>query len=197
MNSGSTSGSLLMALRTHPDDSEVWNRFVTRYREQIVAWCRSFGLQDSDCHDVSQEVLLSLAESMRGFEYDHSKSFRAWLKVVTRHAWLDLIKRLRRPGVGNGRSSVMNSLKSIEAREDLSRRLASEYDTELKEIAFVRVRMRVTPRTWMAFELTAIEGMSGPEAAHALSMKVAHVYVAKSDVLKAIREEIERLECRK
>ena len=49
-------------------------------------------------------------------------------------------------------------------------------------------------RTWDAFRLTALEGWSGAAAAAQLQMKVAQVYVAKSDVTKRIQEEVRRLE---
>ncbi len=49
-------------------------------------------------------------------------------------------------------------------------------------------------RTWDAFRLTALEGLSGAEAAGRLGMKVAAVYVARSEVQKRLRDEVRRLE---
>jgi RNA polymerase sigma-70 factor (ECF subfamily) len=57
-----------------------------------------------------------------------------------------------------------------------------------------RVRLRVAPRTWEAFRLTALEGLSGAEAARRLEMQVAAVYMAKRNVQKKLREESRRLE---
>lgn len=188
-----TSASLLLSLRANPD-SAVWDSFVDRYQGLIEKWCRSFGLQDSDVADVSQNVLLSLSTSMQNFEYDPRRSFRAWLKTVTRHAWIAFTKQMQRPGHGHGDTAVMARLNSVEAREDLHRRLQEQYDTELTELAILRVRLRVQPRTWEAFRMTAVEGLRGAEVAKRLQMKVAHVYVAKSEVLKTIREEVQRLE---
>jgi RNA polymerase sigma-70 factor (ECF subfamily) len=67
-------------------------------------------------------------------------------------------------------------------------------DRELLEEATVRVKMRVTPKTWQAFERTAIQGQSGAEAAAALDMKVATVFVARSKVQKMLQDEIQKLE---
>jgi RNA polymerase sigma-70 factor (ECF subfamily) len=47
---------------------------------------------------------------------------------------------------------------------------------------------------WEAFRLTALESMSGADAALTLGMKVATVFTAKSKVQKLVREEIQRLE---
>jgi RNA polymerase sigma-70 factor (ECF subfamily) len=54
--------------------------------------------------------------------------------------------------------------------------------------------VRVVPRTWEAFERTALRGESGAEAATALGMKVATVFVARSKVQKMIQEELRKLD---
>ena len=189
-----TSATLLQRLRASPSDSTSWNRFVSRYQILIAQWCLSWGLQASDCQDVTQEVLLRLSKAMRDFEYDPQGSFRGWLKTVTHHAWIDWIQSQRKPGRGRGDSAMLALLHQVEAGNDLSRRLEEEYDTELTETALLRVRGRVQPRTWQAFQMTAIEGLNGAEVARQLNMQVAHVYVAKSEVLKALRSEIQVLD---
>ena len=88
----------------------------------------------------------------------------------------------------------MDLLQTVEAREDLVRRLDEEFDRELLEEAMARVRVRVAPRTWEAFERTAVRGESGAEAAAALGMKVATVFVARSKVQKMLQEELRKLD---
>ena len=136
--------------------------------------------------------LLKLAEKMRAFEYDPAKSFRAWLKTVTRHAWLDSCSA--RPVAAAGGSQALEVLQTVEAREDLVRQLDDAFDREVLEEAVARVRARVTPKTWRVFELTAREGRSGAEAAEALGMTVAAVFVAKGRVQKLLQDEVRRLE---
>src|SRR5262245_50582033 len=82
----------------------------------------------------------------------------------------------------------------LTAWEDLVRRLDDEFDRELLDEAAARVRQRVTPRTWRAFEMLAYEGHSGADTAKALEMKVATVFVARSKVQKLLQEELRRLE---
>ena len=93
-----------------------------------------------------------------------------------------------------GGSQGLELLQTVEAREDLVRRLDEEFDRDLFDEAAARVRARVTPRTWEAFERTAVKGESGAEAAQALGMKVATVFVATSKVQKMLREELEALD---
>jgi RNA polymerase sigma-70 factor (ECF subfamily) len=189
-----TSVTLLTRLRHAPQDQAAWGAFVERYGRKIYGWCRHWGLQEADAEDVTQDVLLKLAEKMRTFAYDGSGSFRAWLKTLTHHAWQDYVRGRHRAGAGQGGSEVLHQLHQIEAREDLLRRLEAEFDRELLHQAEQRVKARVQAHTWEAFRLQAMEGIPGAEVAERLGMKVAAAFVARSKVQKMIQEDIRRLE---
>jgi RNA polymerase sigma-70 factor (ECF subfamily) len=83
-------------------------------------------------------------------------------------------------------------LATTEARDDLVKHMEEQYDRELLEMASARVKLRVAPQTWEAFYLTAVEGLSGAEAAEHVGMQVSQVFVAKHRVQKLLREEIHR-----
>lgn len=186
--------SLLSRLRKGPGDRSAWEEFVERYGPQIRGWCSRWGLQEADCDDVTQTVLVKLATKLRGFVYDPSRSFRGWLKTLTRHAWSDFVSDRCRTGTGAGGSGVFEALLSVEAGEDLEQRMEEAFDLELLELASNRVRDRVQAQTWEAFRLTALEGLSGAEAGRRLGMPVASVFKAKSNVQKMLQDEISRLE---
>jgi RNA polymerase sigma factor (sigma-70 family) len=188
-----TSATLLARLRQVPPDQAAWADFAERYGRKIYGWCRQWNLQEADAQDVTQDVLVRLAEKMQDFNYDPTRSFRAWLKTIARHAWSDFLDSRHRAGVA-GDSQMWERLQTVEAREDLVERLKEEFDQELLEEAMARVRSRVVPRTWRAFELMALEGRSGAETAKALGMKVAAVFIAKSRVQRHLQEELRQLE---
>jgi RNA polymerase sigma-70 factor (ECF subfamily) len=189
-----TSVSLLARLRQDTTDQAAWRQFVDRYGPLIRRWCRQRKLQEEDVDDVTQTVLLKLSEKMRTFPYDPSKSFRAYLKTLTHYAWCDLLENRKKPGAGSGESKVLELLDTVAARDDLVGVLEAEFDRELLEMAMARVRPRVAPHTWEAFRLTALEGLSGAEAAARLGREVVWVFKAKSNVLKMLQEEIRRLD---
>ena len=66
--------SLLGRLRRDPTNQAIWDEFVDHYGTKIYAWCRRWGLQEADAQDVTQNVLLKLADKMRTFTYDPSRS---------------------------------------------------------------------------------------------------------------------------
>jgi RNA polymerase sigma-70 factor (ECF subfamily) len=189
-----TSTSLLARLRQDATDQAAWSEFVRRYGGPIYRWCRQWHLQETDAEDVTQTVLVKLSEKMRTFTYDPARSFRAYLKTLARYAWCDFVAQRNQPGAASGGSGVLRALEAVEAGDDLVHRVNEHFDQELLEEAQVRVQQRVQPHTWEAFRLTALEGLSGADAAAQLGLKVAVVFKAKSKVQKMLQEEVARLE---
>ena len=185
--------SLLVRLtRPGPADERAWREFVDQYAPVIYRWCARRGLQDTDAQDVTQNVLLKLAARLPTFAYDPSRSFRAWLRTLTHHAWADFLSE--RDVSASGGSGAWAALNTAEARDDLLQRIEDEFDLELLEQAAARVRERVEPATWEAFQLTALEGVPAAEVARRLGKQVATVYVLRSNVQKLLRAAIAELE---
>jgi RNA polymerase sigma factor (sigma-70 family) len=189
--SSTTSFSLLFRLSRAPADQVAWEEFVDRYGAKIYAWCRAWRLQDADAQDVTQAVLGKLAVRLRRFAYDPSQNFRGWLRTLVQNACRDCMADRRRSigavGIGRDRDNGADPIQAIEAREELAGRLEAEFDLELLEEAQRRVRRRIATHTWEAYRLTAIEGLSGAEAASRLGMKVAAVFVSRSHVTRHLQ----------
>jgi RNA polymerase sigma-70 factor (ECF subfamily) len=186
-----TSPSLLERLRTQPGDQAAWGAFVARYCPRIYAWCRQWGVQEADAQDITQEVLLKLAQKMGAFQYDPSRSFRAWLKTLTQHAWSDFVADRKR---GRPLGAMAEpSWETLPARDDLVERLDAVFEQELLDEAMARVRLRVKPHTWDAFRLQALEGLSGADTAARLNITVTSAFVNRCRVQKMIEEELEKL----
>lgn len=187
-----TSVTLLSRLQNSPADQAAWDEFVARYGQRIEGWCRQWGLQEADAGDVSQTVLLKIVGAMQSFRYDRKKKFRAWLKTVTHHAWQDWVRSRRQVARGGERDS--DPLETLKARDDLAYRIEQAYEQELLDQACVEVSQRVKPQTWSAFRLTALDGLTGAQAASQLGMPITSVYKAKSNVQKLLEAEVQRLE---
>jgi RNA polymerase sigma-70 factor (ECF subfamily) len=186
--------TLLSQLRTDPTDQIGWETFVERYGRHIYRWCRQWKLQDADAEDVTQNILIKLSQKLRDFAYDPTRSFRGWLKTVAHHAWRDFEDSRRTARLATGDRSADELLLAVEAREDLLSRLDQAFDLELLEAAKMRVRLRVAPHTWEAFQLAALDGLPVAEVAAKVNLQVAMVYVAKSKVQKMLQEEIGKLD---
>jgi RNA polymerase sigma factor (sigma-70 family) len=188
-----TSATLLGRLHQQPADGTAWQEFVARYRPRIYAHCLAFSLQPADAEDVTQAVLLRLVEKLPRFHYDPAQSFRAWLRTVTRNILCDFLAERQRAHA-SGDSALVRVLDNLESREGLAREVEAEFHQEVLAEALKRVRERVPAQRWEAFRLTALEGLSGEDAAARLGMPVGTVYTAKSKVQQLVRDEVRQIE---
>ena len=191
---GQTRVSLLLRLKSHPQDQAAWLEFVRRYEPRLREWCQHWRLQEADAQDVTQTVLLQLMTKLQSFEYDPTRSFRAWLKTLTHHAWQDLLVRRKQMQTNLGAMVESDPLSTMEARDDLQSRLQEAFDLEVMDLAMERVQARLEPHTVEAFRLMTLENLSGLEAATRLKMTLVAVYKAKFKVQKLLAEEVARLE---
>lgn len=180
-----------------PQDRLAWEEFVNRYAPKIFNWCRRYQLQESDAADVTQEVLVKLVRAMQDFQYDPARgSFRGWLKTVTANAVRDLVGSWKKVGRGSGDTAVGQVLATIEdeqAIEALSTEIETCHQQELLAEAERLVQPRVQSHTWQAYQLTAVEQRTAADVAQRLDMPISEVYVAKSRVLKMLRDAVQQI----
>ena len=169
-------------MRDH-DDAMAWARFIEVYSPLIYGFCRMRGLQSSDAADVTQEVLVRVARSIRKFEYDRSRGlFRDWLATIV----FNEIRRL-----AGRRSPERPDLNWDEVLgSDSGPQWNEHFQQHIYEAALERCRQYFEPRTWDLFRLSWLEHVPAPEVASREEVKVEHVYVARSRVLKRLKHEI-------
>jgi RNA polymerase sigma factor (sigma-70 family) len=188
----STRPSLLVRIRDL-EDQEAWSQFVDIYGPVVYGFARKRGLQEADASDLTQEVLRAVAAAAGRFNYDaRAGSFRGWLFTVARNKLRDFIAARGKQCQGSGDTGVQAVLDEQEAREEESL-WHEEYQQQLLHWAADRVRGSFEESSWRAFWLQAVDGKSGKEAAEALSMTLAAVYMAKSRVLACLKAEIQQI----
>jgi RNA polymerase sigma factor (sigma-70 family) len=189
----STRGSLIGRLGHATDSAAAWEEFVRIYGPEVLRWCRGHGLQESDAADVCQDVLVRFWKQASNFQYDPSRRFRSYLRQILASALAGWSAK-RRHEKPPGSATAEAALDSLPARETLASRIEMAYDTELLALAMREVQPRVSPHTWRAFEMLALEHRPGREVAEALGISVDLAYAARHNVQKMIRNAIARLE---
>lgn len=184
-----TRPSLLLRLRD-VQDHESWTTFVDTYAPLLYRYCRYRGLQDADAADVTQEVLEQVARSMRTFEYQPERGrFRDWLGTVARHK----VSRFQRKSsqayaaAGEGLADEVLNLVVASAPDA---EWTDQFNARILAVALEQIRGGFEATTWRAFEMVWREERPAAEVAGALRVPIEMVYVAKSRVLKRLREEI-------
>jgi RNA polymerase sigma-70 factor (ECF subfamily) len=177
--------SLLNQLRT-PGRAQAWNRFAQLYTPLLYDWARRLGLQDSDAADLVQEVFVVLVRQLPGFRYEPGKSFRGWLRTVLANKWRDR-RRVQVPVTGAA------ALTDLAAPDEVAEIEEAEYRHYLVGRALELLRPEFPAATWQAFQAYGLAGRAVAEVAAELNTSVNAVYLAKSRVLRRLRQELEGL----
>ena len=188
MNDSTTSISLLHRLR-NADESAAWDRFVELYTPMIRTWVRRLGLSDADADDLTQDVITVLLQKLPEFEYSPQKSFRGWLKTISVNKVRDFY---RRKATRKEAGDVATAEPAIDP-EHLEFIEAAEYRQQLVGRALRIMQADFRPATWQACWQSLVKERPAEEIAAELHITVNAVYIAKSRVLRRLREELDGL----
>jgi RNA polymerase sigma-70 factor (ECF subfamily) len=179
----STSSTLIDQLRQ--PNQEAWSKFVALYTPLIFYWARKTGLQTADAADLVQDVFATLVEKLPEFQYDKSKSFRAWLRTVTLNKWREYGRR-RAPTLCQADEHELDS--SVD--HDLEASWETEYRRYLLEQVLKSIECEFPRQAWQAFQKYAVEGIPVADVAQQLGMSAASVYGSKSRILNRLRQRL-------
>jgi RNA polymerase sigma-70 factor (ECF subfamily) len=165
------------------------------YAPLIRAWLRKYDVQDSDADDLVQEVLLAVSKDLNKFDHGgQSGAFRAWLKAI-------LVNRLRKFWRARDRSPQARGGSDIDARlaqlddpsSETSRIWNQQHDQYVLRQLLALAEPHFTPDTWKAFCRVALDGVRPDVVAEELEISLNAVCLAKSRVLRRLRQESEGL----
>jgi RNA polymerase sigma-70 factor (ECF subfamily) len=191
----STSRSLIQ--RAIGECPQAWERLSLLYTPLVYSWCRRTGLQPHDAADVVQDVFRALLRGLKQFRHDRSgDSFRGWLWTITRNKMLDHRRAEQREPRAAGGSSAQRRFAELpdSAPEENDPAQSQAVRSELARRAMELMRQDFETTTWQAFWLTGVEGKTAAQAAETLGLSPAAVYMAKSRVLRRLREELSGLD---
>lgn len=170
-------------------DQSTWSDFDDTYRPLLHRWLHGNGLSDADVEDLIQEVMLFVASNLDRFDHNHhTGAFRKWLRVVTVNMTRNYLRK---------RGDQTLSSEELEQRlndlEDDSSRVSLAFEQDDQRMLVRQLLQRVepdfSPGTISMFQQYVINGASVQETASSHSVSKAAVYVAKSKVMRRLREE--------
>jgi RNA polymerase sigma-70 factor (ECF subfamily) len=180
---GSTSPSLLEGLWRR--ELGAWERLARLYGPLVYGWCRRKGLQDRDAEDIVQEVFLTVARRIGDFHHDSAgDTFRGWLWTITRNKLGDWIRGQRKREQPLGRADLAQPEELDNPPDDA----AGGELALLCRRAVDSIRAEFADRTWHAFWRVVVENQAAEEVAASLGMTRNALYLAKSRVLRRLRE---------
>ncbi len=185
-----TSLSLLERLAGRPTNDD-WRRLLDLYQPLLRDWMTRAGVSSADIDDLIQEVLLVVFREVGGFERRGQGAFRSWLRTILTHRVRNYFRARQYRPVATGDSDFLRALDDLESPDSaLSRQWDREHDEHVAGSLLRRVQGDFAPATWQAFRRHVLEGAAAAEVATALGLSLNSVLLAKSRVLKRLRQEL-------
>jgi RNA polymerase sigma-70 factor, ECF subfamily len=184
-----TSLSLLERLGDR-SDSGAWTRLVDLYSPLIRRWLGRYDLTPSDVDDLCQTVLTALVANLPSFRHNgRVGAFRAWLRTITINSVRQAFRRDRKATASPGGSAFLASLEQLDdPASELSRLWDRAHDEHVLRAVLTMAEAEFEPQTWRAFRRQVLEEARPQAVADELETSVNAVLIAKSRVLKRLRE---------
>jgi RNA polymerase sigma-70 factor, ECF subfamily len=184
-----------LLVRAQGGDEKAWHDLVTIYRPLIVGWLRRQNLQPHEVDDLSQDILLTIVKHLPSFAHSGQRgAFRCWLRIIARGSLADFWRgfwKIRGSAASPAAPDPEGMLRQVEDPDsDMNRLWDEEHDQYVLRCLLDLMELEFEPNTVRAFRRLALDGAPGAVAAAELGMSVGAVYVARSRVLKRLREEV-------
>ena len=178
--------SLLERLRHQPDETS-WRRLTDLYVPLVHRWLDRQGLPPADADDLTQEILLVILREVADFDHSGRKgAFRTWLRTIVVH-------RLRgywRSKQARPEQAVEEELERLaDPESSLSRLWDKEHDDFVLRRLLELIEPEFSPAAWHAFRRQSVDGLTASQAAAELGVSPNAVLIAKSRVLRRLRQE--------
>jgi RNA polymerase sigma-70 factor (ECF subfamily) len=189
-----TSFSLLERLRTEPDEA-AWQRLVDLYTPLIHGWLRRQFVQIHDAEDLTQDVLRVVVRELKSFQHNHQPgAFRSWLRTITVNRLRGHWRSRRGKAEPAADSAVERQLAELEdPHSGLSQIWNEQHDRHVMARMLQSIACEFNAVSWQAFERHALEGKPASAVAADLGVSVNVVLLAKSRILRRLRQEAQGL----
>src|SRR5262245_16884636 len=182
--------SLLERLGKRPEPG-AWQQYVDLYTPLLVRWLRRYPLPSHDAEDLVQEVLGVVVRRLPHFRHNRQAgAFRHWLRTVLVNCLRKFWRGERSRPQATGGSDFARMLEQLEdPGSALSHLWDREHDRHVIEGLLKRLGAELTPSTWQAFRGHVVEGRPAAAVAAELGLTGNAVVIAKSRVLRRLRQE--------
>lgn len=176
-----TSTSLLEHLQQSPHDDAAWRRLDAIYRPLIARMLQSDPTLGADADDLTQDILAVVVRELPGFRRERAGSFRKWLRTIAAYR-LQAYYRARR---GRRHDPLVDL---ADDRSELSRVWDAEHNAHVVRRLLDLVTAEFSPVHVQAFRRLVFDAAKPHEVAAELGLTLDAVYLAKSRILRWLRE---------
>lgn len=153
---------------------------------------RQAAVPAEDAEDLRQDVLTVVCQQIQSFEHNgHAGAFRKWLRTIVLNRLRNHWRQYRATKESNVPDEHLNAVEDPIA--DMERLWDHEHDRHITETLLKLVEPEFTKSTWIAFCRQVLHGLRAEQVAAELGISPNAALLAKSRVLRRLREESEGL----
>ena len=173
-------------------DAEAWQPLIDLYAPMIRAWLVRLHVPAQDMDDVAQEVFSALVSELPRFQHNHrAGAFRAWLRSITVNRVRNHWRQRRNAPAYLWSAAALDQLQ--DHHSELARRWDQEHDAYVIKRLLELVKQECRPGVWKAFSRQVLDCETAETVAAELHTTVNAVLIAKSRVVRRLREHAEGL----
>jgi RNA polymerase sigma-70 factor (ECF subfamily) len=185
--------SLLDRLQQKPAPAD-WQRLVELYTPLLRDWLARYPALRQEADDLIQEILRCIVAKIPDFRRQRTGSFRRWLQVISANC-INLYWRKQRgkPSAIGGDDGEQFLSQLADPVSPLDRSIDGEYSRYVVRRLVQLIQPEFQPQTWQAFQRHVLDGLPPAVVADELGISVNAVLIARSRILKRLREEAQGL----
>ncbi len=185
-----TSLTLLERLQRQSDPT-AWQRLVDIYTPLISRWLSRSPLQNSDRDDIIQEVMKIILQKLPDFQRRREGSFRSWLREVATNCLQGHWRSEKYRPLATGDSDFLQKLQELaDPQSELAQAWDVEHDRHVVQRLMELMAPQFEPTTLQAFRKVVLESQPPVQVAAELGISVNAVFLAKSKILRRLRQEL-------
>jgi RNA polymerase sigma-70 factor (ECF subfamily) len=164
---------------------------LTVYEPWLRDWLARHHFQPADTDDLLQNILVVVSRKLPGFVHNGQPgAFRAWLRrILVTEVRAFLRQRQRQPA--DPPADLLDRLEDPGSEQ--SRQWDREHDQQVVRRLLAAIQSNFEESTREVFRLLVLEDRPAAEVARRTGMNLNAIYVAKSRVLKRLRQELDGL----
>ena len=161
-------------------DEISWDEFYRKYAPVIKAVAKYKGIE-YDADDICQQVMMHFFKQSKTFKFDPGLAkFRTYLGRIVSWKIIDYYRKKR--------EKLSGELDAVPVDAELDKIYMAEWHKVIIAEAEDELRKRVSPDTFQAYQLYAVQGRPAEKVAAFLECSVNQVYQAKKRCFAMMRE---------
>ena len=162
-------------------DEISWDEFYQKYSPIVKAIACFKGLNEVDADDICQQVMMQFFKQSKTFRFDPDVArFRTYFGRIVRGRIIDHFRRKKEVPVAEFEAVPIDPDTEKLYMDEWRKMVIKEAEQELKQ--------RVSPETFQAYQLYAVQGRPVEKVAAFLACSTNQVYQAKKRCFKMMRE---------